>query len=350
MTALRPFAALPRPVAGRPDSLTRKAKAAIIVQFILNEGADVPLSSLPEELQEELTVELGNMRYVDRATLDQVIEEFTEELESVGLSFPGGVAGALDRLDGKISAHTARRLRKEAGVRQLGDPWERIGNLPVDKIAEMVTSESIEIAAVLMTKINVTKAAQVLGKLPGPLARRITYAVSKTSAITPETVDRIGLALAAQIEAEPPRAFSSTSVDRVGAILNYSADRIRDDVLEGLEETDKDFAEAVRKAIFTFANIPERVSAADVPKISREVDNDTLVTALAGARSEELAPAVDFLLDNMSKRVAASLREEVGDRPVPRAKDAEEAQRAVIDAIRNLVNVGEIKLVEPEEE
>ncbi|SLN30385.1 Flagellar motor switch protein FliG [Roseivivax jejudonensis] len=350
MTVPRPLAALPGPVAGRPDRLTRKAKAAIIVQFILNEGADVPLSSLPDPLQEELTHALGAMRYVDRATLDAVIQEFSDELESVGLSFPGHVAGALDQLDGRISAHTARRLRKEAGVRQLGDPWDRIGGLPAERIAEFVASESVEVAAVLMSKINVTKAAQVLGRLPGPLARRITYAVSKTSAITPDTVDRIGLAIAAQIDAEPARAFSATPVDRVGAILNYSADRIRDDVLTGLDEQDSAFAEAVRKAIFTFVNIPERIAAADVPKITREVASDTLVTAMAGARSEEMAPVVDFLLDNMSKRVAGGLREEIADRPVPKAKEAEDAQRAVIDAIRRLVESGEVQFVEPEDE
>ncbi|UMA66270.1 flagellar motor switch protein FliG [Roseivivax marinus] len=339
----------PEPPPG-PRRLTRRAKAAIVVQFILNEGADVPLSSLPDDLQEQLTHELGAMRYIDRATLDQVIGEFADELEAVGLSFPGGVAGALDMLDGKISAQTARRLRKEAGVRQTGDPWDRVGGQSVERLVQIVTSESIEIAAVLMSKIEVNKAAQVLGKLPGPLARRITYAVSRTSGVTPETVDRIGLALASQIDADPPRAFASAPVDRVGAILNYSADGIRDDVLAGLDETDKPFAEAVRRAIFTFANIPERLAAADVPKVSRDVENDVLVTALAGATTEELQPVSEFMLANLSKRVAATLSEEIAERPTPKPKEAEAAQRAVIDAIRALVNNGEIKMVEPDED
>ena len=46
-----------------------------------------------------------------------------------------------------------------------------------------------------------TGAAALLGSMPGPDARCITYAVSLTSAVTPEAVDRIGLSLAAQLDA-----------------------------------------------------------------------------------------------------------------------------------------------------
>ncbi len=347
MSSLTPFAALPPPV-GKPR-LTRKAKAAIIVQFILNEGADVPLSALPEPLQEQLTQQLGAMRYVDRDTLAAVVQEFADELDAVGLSFPGTIGGALTALDGKISPRTAARLRKEAGVRQAGDPWTRIGGLELDRLEKMVLSESTEIAAVMLSKIDVSKAAALLGRLPGAKARRITYAVSMTAGVTPEAVDRIGLSLASQLDAEPPRAFASAPVDRVGAILNYSTSCIRDDVLEGLDETDAVFADAVRRAIFTFPNIPLRLNAIDVPKVTRDVDATVLVTAIAGARIEDETRACEFLLENMSKRMAQSLREEAAEKGTVKARVAEDAMNAVVAAIRDLVTAGEIELLTPDE-
>jgi flagellar motor switch protein FliG len=54
-------------------------------------------------------------------------------------------------------------------------------------------------------------------------------------------------------------AFDEGPVERVGAILNSSTSLTRDDMLERLQENDKKFATAVRKAIFTFANIFARV-------------------------------------------------------------------------------------------
>ncbi|MBV7393714.1 FliG C-terminal domain-containing protein [Mameliella sediminis] len=349
------LAALPAPAAAVPGGkprLSRKAKAAIIVQFLLNEGADVPLSALPDEYQAELTMLLGNMRYVDRETLNAVVEEFSNELESVGLSFPGDMAGALSALDGKINPHTAMRLRKEAGVRQTGDPWARINALDIDRIKDLVMSESTEIAAVMMSKIDVGKAAQVLAKLPGDKARRISYAVSMTTGVTPDAVDRIGLSLAAQVDAEPPKAFKARPDERLGAILNYSNTNVREELLQNLEQEDAVFAEAVRKAIFTFANIPERLNPIDVPKITRDVAPDMLAMAMAAAGNgaPEEQKAVEFLYDNMSKRLGENIREEAAALGEVKAKPGERAMAAVVGAIRDLVSVGEIELVNPDEE
>ena len=216
--------------------LSRRAKAAIVVQFILKEGADVPLTALPEDLQVQLTQLLGEMRYIDRTTMNAVISEFTEELDAVGLSFPGDMAGALSALDGKISEHAASRLRKEAGVRQIGDPWKRVAALSVDRLKGLVATESIQVVAVMVSKLDVTKAADLLSNLPGDVARRITYAMSMTDAVTPDAADRIGISLATQLDAEPPKAFRVQPSERVGAILNFSRAAKRDELLTALDE------------------------------------------------------------------------------------------------------------------
>lgn len=331
-------------------SLSRRAKAAIIVRLLLNDGADIPLEELPDELQANLTHQMGKMRVVDRDTLLAVVEEFAGEVEKVGLSFPAGIAGALDALDGKISPHTAARLRKEAGVRQFGDPWARLGELGADRLLPAVENESIEVAAVMLSKLPVAMSAEILGKLPGPQARRITYAVSLTGAVTPEAVDRIGLSLASQLDAQPATAFDSDPVERVGAILNSSTNVTRDDVLTGLDETDQGFANVVRKAIFTFANIPARIAPRDIPRILREVDQDKLVLALAGAEAAGFAASRDFVLENMSGRMADQLREEIGEAGKVKAADVEAAMADIVEVIRAMEQSGDLLLVVEEED
>ena len=61
----------------------------------------------------------------------------------------------------KISRQTASRLRKEAGVRQFGDPWERLKALPPEDLAALAEAESIEVAAVLLSKLDTAKAAKM---------------------------------------------------------------------------------------------------------------------------------------------------------------------------------------------
>ena len=337
----------------RPGPLDNRQKAAIIVRFLMQEGADVPIADLPDDLQSALTQQMGAMRYISRETLEQVVGEFADELEKMGLVFPRGLAGALSALDGKISAQTAARLRKEAGVRQTGDPWSFIRELDVEKLLPILSRESTEVSAVLLSKLPVAKAAELLGRIPGERARRIGYAVSLTGAVTPAAVDRIGLSLAAQFELEPIRAFDDDPEARLGSILNVTQAGTRDALLTGLDEEDAEFSKKVRKAIFTFNHIPTRIAAIDVPKIARDADPGALSLALAYTLSHEdaaLKEAAEFILANISKRMAENMREEAGERGKVKPKEGEAALNAVVTTIRDLQQAGEIAFIDPDEE
>lgn len=330
--------------------LTPRQKAAVIVRYLLTEGTSLPLASLPEHMQAALAEQMGQMRLVDRATLDDVVTEFLAELESVGLAFPGGIEGALSMMDGHISQSAAQRLRRMSSTSSKIDPWERITALPVDRLMPILVNEAVEVGAVMLSKLPVAKSAELLGKLPGERARRVAYAVSLTGNVDPETVRRIGAALLAELDNQPPRAFEQGPVERVGAILNVSPSLTRDEVLQGLEAEDAAFAAEVRKAIFTFAHIPTRLNPRDTPKITRLVEQPQLVAALAAAMGKPgLEEAAEFILANISQRLAQGLREEMAARGKVKEKEAEEAMTAIVAAIRTLESSGEITLILPED-
>ena len=202
----------------------------------------------------------------------------------------------------------------------------------------------------MLSKLPVGRAAELLGRLPGERARRIAHAVGQTGNIDPETVRRIGLALAAQLESQPLRAFEAEPHERIGAILNASPAAMRDEVMEGLAADDEVFARQVRKAIFTFADIAHRIEGRDISKVIRGVEQARLVTALAGAAAEGDAASAEFILANMSQRMAATLREEIAERGKVREKDAEAAMTEIVASVRTLIDAGEITLRPAEEE
>lgn len=333
-------------------SVSAPEKAAIIVRFLMNEGAEVPLDELPEDLQAELAQQMGSLRRIDRDTLVEVVEEFATELEMTGLTFPKGVAGALSALDGKLSPQAIARIRKRSGVRADADPWEKLREMETDDLLDLLDDESTEVAAVLLSKLDVRKAAEMLGKMPGEKARRVTYAVSKTTSVTPDAVARIGYALVEKVEEIPVLAFDNPAEARVGAILNSSKSATRDDVLEGLDEQDVEFATGVRKEIFTFKHIAVRVDPRDAGAILRSVDNDTLVTAMAAAiqsGNEELNASVEHILNNISGRMADQLRDSANEMDTVKEDDGEGAMSDVVTGVRGLAESGEILLLEQDE-
>jgi len=187
--------------------------------------------------------------------------------------------------------------------------------------------------------------------MPGDRARRITFAVSQTADISADAIRRIGSALVEEHCRSKLSAFDKTPVDRVGAILNSSPSNTREDVLEGLDTADEVFAKDVRKAIFTFADIPTRLSSADVPAIIRVVNPDVLTTAMAAALQDEgpIMAAAEFLLANISQRMAGQMREDAAERGKIKKALGEEAMNAVTTAIRAQVDAGEISFVDPDE-
>ena len=334
-----------------PATLTRKRKAAMIVQLMLAEGQNISLSRLPEDMQMRITRELAALRIVDKDTLRAVVEEFSRDLDSVGLAVPGGVASALAALSGQISPNAIARLKSEASLGAGLDPWAQLTDLTPAELVPLMHAESTEVGAVVLSKLPVAKAAELLTKLPGEKARRITYAVSQTSTITPAAVARIGASLAAEYCVTVISAFAHPPVQRVGAILNSSVAATRDAVLAGLGSTDADFAEQVRRAIFTFPDIPARLLPTDVPKVTRAVEQSLLVTALAAALATggAEAAAAEYILKSLSQRMTEALREEIKERGRVKKADGEQAMGRIVAAIRDRADSGEIVFIVPEE-
>jgi len=324
----------------------------MVVQLLLRNDDQISLSDLPEASQARLTRELGALNLIDKTTLNSVVDEFSRELSAIALTAPGSVEAALKSLEGRISPATAAKLREEAAGRTGSDPWAMVLELENDAMLPITEAESPEVSAILLSKMNTAKAAQLLGLMPGDRARRIAFSMSRTEKVGPDALLRIGTSLAQNYCGSTVSAFAESAESRVGAILNSSSAATRDDILEGLLSEDPPFGEGVRKAIFTFADIPARLAVPDVPKAIREVNQTDLVAALgyAAQTGGALEVAADYLLGNMSSRMADSLREEVAEAGKIKQSAGEDAQTAVITAIRSVAESGIITLLVADED
>ncbi len=344
---------VPRPKLRRPAAahLNGRQKAAVIVRLLLAEGERLPLNALPEDMQTALTEQIAALRLIDRVTLDAVVGEFLETLDQVGLAFTDGLHGALNLLGGQISEAAAARLRRIAASSENADPWETLEVAEPEAVAELLRAENAQIGAVALSQLSTTRAAAVLGLMPGDMARAVALAMAQTEAVSPQIVRRIGAALARQIDQRPARAFATEPGRRMGEILDVTPSALRDTVLSQIEAANADYARDVRRAIFTYTDIPARLPPLEAPRVLRVVDQEVAVTALAGTLPQEgtaLAAASQFLLANISQRLAASLREEVDSRGAVSPRALDEATTEVVAAIRRLARNGEITLTDPD--
>jgi flagellar motor switch protein FliG len=343
---------LPPPLPS-PGGLTRLQKAAVIYRMLGSLGMSLPQGALTPEEEAQLNAAVAGLGGIAPADLAAVVDEFLTTLSPPSAD-PPPPAAALPPLPGLPDLPVIEPLGPMEGGPAPApaggdDPWSIVTEQDDPVLVAVLGAEAPEVGAIVLSKLKVSRAAELLGQLPGPLARRITYAVSQISDISPGTVSRIGAALAGELGQERPRAFTGGPVERVGAILNFSRAATRNDVLDGLTETDPGFAEAVRKSIFTYLNIPARVGPRDVPKILKKIDQAVLVTAIAASTSEDTRPTAEFLLASISQRMAESLRTEAEELGEIAPADGEAAMTGVVAAIRELEEAGEIYLVAEEE-
>lgn len=341
LAAARPSNPAPR---ARTDHLTGTQKAAIILRVLLAEGVDFPLSGLPEHEQAAMTRALASLRLIDRPTMCAVVDEFVEMLDQVGMSFPENMEDALSLLDGKLDSQVSTRLRALSRGGTGDDPWAALETAELSALAAILRRESTVVGAVVLSKLSTETAANLLADLPRDLAQTLALAVARTDSISPDAVARIGTALAEQLGETPPRAFSTPSTQRIGDILNSSPSALRDQLLSGLEQSDAGFATGVRRSIFTFQDIAQRVPARDVAGILRRLEDEDLHLILA-ADDAASRPTMDFLLENISKRLAEGMREDAAALPRPSAEDLDAAQSRVAAAIRAMADAGDLQLV-----
>ncbi len=126
-------------------------------------------------------------------------------------------------------------------------------------------------------------------------------------------------------------------VDQVVEILN-SVDRgTEKHIMEVLEIEEPELADEIRKKMFVFEDILLLDDRA-IQRVLRDVDNNDLGLALKGS-NEQVQGAI---FNNLSKRLATMIKEDMEFMGPVRMKDVEEAQQKIVNIIRKLEDSGEI--------
>lgn len=330
-----------------PANLTGREKAAVLVRLLLDEGAVPSLVDLPEAQQAEIAVQIARLAHVDQPTVFAVVQEFLSAVDRVGLSFPDGLDDALNLLGDAISQDAASTIKGTSPSAYQADPWDQIEEASPERLLPILENESREIAAIVLSKLSVPKAAELLGRIPGETARELTLGLSLIGDVSQDFLFQLGTTIAETFEDGPDVATGEPPTTRMGNILNASRSATRDMILEGLDSSDPDLAREVRDTIFTFADIPEKLKPQDIAKVQSEVAREDLLVIISGAQGDDAA-AIDFYLSNISQRLAENLREEASELDAATEEETETAMLKVVNGIRALESSGSIKFIAPE--
>lgn len=340
-------AALPAADAPTIDHLNGAQKAAIVLLKLGRDRSIKIMKMLGEREVTRVTAEIVQAQNVKREDADASLLEFATMLKANDKIATGGVDRARELLEASLGEDRAAEILDNLRVSMASAPFEFLRKTDPRQVLNFLSGEHPQTVALVLAHMPPDQSSVVLGGLDHDMQRDVSIRIAKLEPTSPEVI--------AQMESVLERRFGATShrskaeradgVQTLIDILNRSDRATERSIFEGLEEREEDLAEHVRSRMFVFEDIVSLDDKA-VQLILRQVDTKELATALKGVKAE----VKEKIGQNMSERAAQNLDEEISLLGPVRMKTVEEAQGAVVRAIRSLEESGQIVITRGGEE
>ncbi len=213
------------------------------------------------------------------------------------------------------------------------------------RIASVLSDESARVGAIVLSHIDRTHAAKVLGGIDAKARGRIAAAMSGAQKTPAAVLEQIAGALREKVYQDAPAEPAPGMVQYGGpevaaAILRYAAPEVR----RNLQQQEPDLFGKLKRLMFTFddfAHTPDR----GLQILFGEVDIHELALALKVAE-----PALRRrILGAMSHRRAQLVEDEIERLGRVRMRDIEEARSNIVDRALALQAHGRVVLGDEEE-
>jgi flagellar motor switch protein FliG len=206
-------------------------------------------------------------------------------------------------------------------------------------VAEIVKREHPQIVATILAHLPSRQAADVLQELDSGVQADIAMRMARLDEV-PETAlqELDGIVERQTKEATTVKTAKLGGVKAAADMINLLGPK-QGTMIEAIQAEDAELGELIKDAMFVFENLLD-IDDRGMQAILREVQADTLATALKGA-DEEIG---DKIFKNMSKRAAEILRDDIASKGPVRLSEVEQAQKEILAVVLRLSEEGTIML------
>ena len=244
--------------------------------------------------------------------IEKIIDELYEALEeSEGLV--GSASGVQQLFSGVVSDDQISEIMAEVSGNASELVWGKLADVRDDRIAAFLAGEQPQVATVILSRLDSSKAASVMEKLSGEQRAELSRRLLTLRPITDAAM---------QLVAEEETGSEENKHAKLAAILNKLERHQIDEILTSISEVDPLEAERVKDYVFTFDDIVG-MDTEDRARLMDDVPAERVVMALRDAD-----PAlVDLILQTLSPRSRRIVEAEL-------ATDTRVAPQAISEARR----------------
>ena len=320
------------------ERITGLQKAAILLIALGPEKSSNIFKHLKEEEIEELTLEIANTRTITPQVRDEVLEEFYQVCLAQQFISEGGINYAKDVLEKSFGAEKARDVIGKLTASLQVKPFEFVRKTDPSQLLNFIQDEHPQTIALILSYLSAAQSALIISALPPDRQADVAKRIAVMDRTSPDIIKEVEKVLESKLASLVNQDYTIVGgVDAVVEILNTVDRGTEKHIMETLEIEEPELADEIRKKMFVFEDILLLDDRA-IQRVLRDVDNSDLAIALKGS-NEDVQNAI---FNNLSKRLAVMIKEDMEFMGPVRMKDVEEAQQKIVNIIRKLEDSAEI--------
>ena len=320
------------------NTISGVQKAAILLIALGPEKSSMIFKHLKEDEIEELTLEIANTRSITPQIKDDVINEFYEICLAQQYIAEGGIGYAKELLEKALGAEKAMDVIGKLTASLQVKPCEFVRKADASQILNIIQDEHPQTIALILSYLAPSQSSMILSALPPDRQADVAKRIATMDRTSPDVIKEVERVLETQLSSLVNQDYTTIGgVDAVVEILNTVDRGTEKHIMETLEIEDPELADEIRKKMFVFEDILLLDDRA-IQRVLRDVENSDLAIALKGS-TEQVQNAI---FNNLSKRLAAMIQEDMEFMGPVRMKDVEEAQQKIVNIIRKLEDSAEI--------
>ncbi len=302
------------------------------------EKSSLIFKHLKEDEIEDLTLEIANTKSVTIQVKEKVINEFYEVCLAQQYIAEGGIGYAKELLEKALGADKAMDVIGKLTASLQVKPFEFVKKTDASQLLNFIQDEHPQTIALILSYLSAAQSATILGALAPEKQADVARRIATMDRTSPDVIKEVERVLESKLSSLVNQDYTIIGgVDAVVEILNTVDRGTEKHIMETLEVEEPELADEIRKKMFVFEDIL-LLDDRSIQRVLRDVDNNDLAIACKGS-AEEVQNAI---FNNMSKRLAEMIREDMEFMGPVRMKDVEEAQQKIVNIIRKLEDSAEI--------
>ena len=320
------------------EKLTGLQKSAVLLITLGPEKSASIFKHLKEEEIEELTLEIANTRRIPPQLKDEVVNEFYQVCLAQQYIAEGGIGYAKELLEKALGTEKAMDVIGKLTASLQVKPFEFIRKTEPSQLLNFIQDEHPQTIALILAYLSPQQASVIIASLPQERQADVAKRVAMMDRTSPDVIKEVEKILESKLSSLVNQDYTIIGgVDQVVEILNAVDRGTEKHIMETLEIEEPELADEIRKKMFVFEDILLLDDRA-IQRVLHDVDNNDLAMALKGS-NEQVQNAI---FNNLSKRLAAMIKEDMEFMGPVRMKDVEEAQQKIVNIIRKLEDSAEI--------